>query len=64
MRVVDLGPVGRRRDDEAGVGREGDQPDAERGGQLVDEVGRGLLGGREPGRLDVGRHASSPRRPS
>ena len=53
--VPDLAPVGRGLHDEPGVGGEGDEPDPERGGQAVDEARGGGLGGREPGRVDVGR---------
>ncbi len=53
-RVADLAAVGRGLHDEAGVGGERDEPDAERGGQAVDEARGGGLGGREPGRVDVG----------
>ena len=53
-RLVDLGTVGRRLDNEPGVGRERHQTDLELLRQPVDEIGRGLLGGRQAVRIDVG----------
>ena len=44
------GPIGRRRLDDASRRRERDEPDLEPIRQLVDEVGRRLLGRGEPGR--------------
>ena len=42
--------VGRRLDDDAGSGRESNQPDLDPGRQLIDELVRRLLGRCEAGR--------------
>ena len=51
---MDLGAVGGRLDDEPRIGRERDEADPELLGEPVHEIGRGLLGGDQAVRIDVG----------
>src|ERR671931_340176 len=53
-RVQHRGPVGGGPGEGLGGGGERHDPHAELGGELVDEGGRGLLGGDQAGRLHVG----------